>query len=153
MWKGGKEFNWEERGWGFSFPTPVPPIRLVWRLQCMTLQRVVSAHAAAGVLVIRRLESMQSHANSRQASSSCIVCLSLARSEANTGQRKARPVHWCASHAVILLLREEKERENGQTAVTQTHTGLVSGLLKVHHCYEIFHDVPLQQWQHKQKMC
>lgn len=31
---------------------------LVWRLQCMTLQRVVSAHAAAGVLVNCRLESM-----------------------------------------------------------------------------------------------
>lgn len=36
----------------------------------MTLQRVVSAHAAAAaaaVLVIRRLESVKSHANSRQA--------------------------------------------------------------------------------------
>lgn len=30
-----------------------------------------------GVLVICRLETMQSHANSRQAGSSCIECLSL----------------------------------------------------------------------------
>lgn len=79
----------------------------------MTLQRVVSAHAAAGVVVIRRLESTQSHANSRQAGSSCIACLGLARRRPKTGQARpgqAWPVHWGASHAVTLLLREEKER-------------------------------------------
>lgn len=50
----------------------------------MTLQTAVSAHAA--VLVIRRLESMQSHANSRQAGSSCIVCLRLGQRQAGPGQ-------------------------------------------------------------------
>lgn len=40
---------------------------LIFMSQCMTLQRVVSAHGPAAELVICRLESMQSHANSRQA--------------------------------------------------------------------------------------
>lgn len=65
----------------------------------MTLQRVVSAHAAAGVVVSRRLESMQSHANSRQAGrqagGSCIVRLGLARPKtgrARLGQFTEVPV-------------------------------------------------------------
>lgn len=56
----------------------------------MTLQRVVSAHAAAAaavVLVIRRLESMQSHANSRQA---VVVHASCASAGPNAGQRQGR---------------------------------------------------------------
>lgn len=75
----------------------------------MTLQRVVSAHAAAGMLVIRRLESMQRHANSRQAGISCTACLEASGGHRDAGPHRAWPGHWCASHAVILLLREERE--------------------------------------------
>lgn len=82
---------------------------LVWWLQRTTLQRAVSAHAA--VLVIRRLESMQSHANSRQAGSSCIVCLRLGQRQARPGGAGPGQAWSCTGHAVTLLLREERERE------------------------------------------
>lgn len=60
----------------------------------MTLQRVVSAHAAARGLVICRLESMQGHANSTRAGSSCIARLSLAQPEGQRRpQKTARPGH------------------------------------------------------------
>lgn len=78
----------------------------------MTLQRAVSAHAAAGVLVIRRLESMQSHANSRQADSSCIVCLSLARSGTIYRPKKGQASSlMCQSCSDIAVKGGERERE------------------------------------------
>lgn len=76
---------------------------------------------AAGVEVIRRLESMQSHANSRQAGSSCIVCLGLARRRPKTGQ--ARPglassvgCQSCSDIAVEGGEREIKVRRQGRSA-------------------------------------
>lgn len=59
----------------------------------MTLQTVVSAHAAAGALVIRKSCQCKVMQNSRQAGSSCIVCLSLAQPGASAGQRQAGPSH------------------------------------------------------------
>lgn len=84
---------------------------LAWRLQCMTLQKVVSAHAAAaaGVLVIRR--SMQSHANSRQARSSCIVCLGLA--QATQGLASSLVCQSCSDIAVGGGEREITVRQQG----------------------------------------
>lgn len=84
---------------------------LAWRLQCMTLQKVVSAHAAAaaGVLVIRR--SMQSHANSRQARSSCIVCLGLA--QAAQGLASSLVCQSCSDIAVGGGEREITVRQQG----------------------------------------
>lgn len=85
---------------------------LAWRLQCMTLQKVVSAHAAAaGVLVIRR--SMQSHANSRQARSSCIVCLGLA--QAAQGLASSLVCQSCSDIAV----------EGGEREITVRRQGLL----------------------------
>lgn len=49
--EGGKEKRIKEvEGWKRSFTYFWSPslFRFVWRLQCMTLRRVVSAHAAAG---------------------------------------------------------------------------------------------------------
>lgn len=73
----------------------------------MTLQRVISAHAAARVaLVIHRLASMQSHANSRQAGCSCIERLSLAR------PHQAWPVSLvCQSCSDIAVEGGERERQ------------------------------------------
>lgn len=46
-WKGGKTFNWGKEGEGYHFPNS-SFFRLVLGSQCMTLRRVVSAHATAG---------------------------------------------------------------------------------------------------------
>lgn len=91
----------------------------------MTPQRVVSARAAASGLVIRRLESMQSHAN-RQVVHARVPQPSPARGQCRPHKEqarlhKARAGHWCASHAGTLLLREggkkeKKKRSNGQMA-------------------------------------
>lgn len=60
----------------------------------------------------------------RQAGGSCSAGHSLAQPGASAGQRQGRarphqawPVHWCASHAVTLLLREEKERQQSDGTV------------------------------------
>lgn len=102
-----EDLEWWEWLVGVCRSDLVPP-----RARHMTLQTAVSAHAA--VLVIRRLKSMQSHANSRQAGGSCIVCLGLGQRQARPGRARpcqAWPAQSCTGHAVTLLLREERERE------------------------------------------
>lgn len=77
-----------------------------------TLQRGVSAHAVTGALVIRRL----SHADSRQAGSSCMVRLSLAQSargRATQGFARSLVSRSCSDIAVE---GGKGERQRGQTA-------------------------------------
>lgn len=142
-WKSGKEFNWgREVRVIFSDPIPStgsPGGYNAWHCRgLLVLMLLLVCWLLAGS------RSMQSHANSRQAGSSCIACLGLAqRRPGQARPHSARPVHWCASHAVTLLLREEKERDNGQTAgpdgmtlwrwsehMHRKLTRLISGLLK-----------------------
>lgn len=90
---------------------------LVWRLQRMTQQRIVSAHALLRVCwLFAGMSLCESHA--RRGFMHRVPLPSPARGQrrpepgrARTHTHKAGPAHWCGSHAVTLLLREERERE------------------------------------------